>query len=276
MQEGLNRVEICVLGSGSAGNAIYVAAGGTRLLIDAGLRCKQLIERLAAIQVSPESITGILLTHDHIDHYQGLPVFCKRFAPMMYANEGTASGVDSYFRREKKPEPVWAVFETGIRFTCGDFEITSFPVPHDASEPVGFLLEACGKRLLVATDLGTPTPKVTQLAESCHAVILECNHDYEMLRQSGRPWDLIRRIGGPHGHLNNEDAGELIAAAISKNLSHLFLAHLSSDCNTPALARNTMLRHLRRAGREDVELIVTNQHCPTAVYVIEENIYANV
>ncbi len=261
-------MELCILGSGSAGNAIYAAAGNTRLLIDAGLSCKQIVDRLAQIGVAPESIGAVLVTHDHIDHYQGLPVFCKRFTPTLFANEGTASGVDRFFREKEKPEPDWAIFENGAAFTFGDFQITPFSVPHDASDPVGYLLETPTRRAVVATDLGTPTAELKRLAAACHAIILESNHDYQMLRQSDRPDHLISRISGPHGHLNNDDAAEFLCSVCHGALSHLFLTHLSRDCNTAALARNTMLLSLRKMLRHDIRLVVAGQDAPTPLISI--------
>lgn len=261
-------MEICILGSGSGGNAIYVAEGETRLLIDAGLSCKQIVQRLAQIGVEAERINAVLITHDHIDHYQGLPVFHKRFEPVIFANEGTASSIDRFFREKMRPEPDWTIFETGSPFPIGSFRITPFSVPHDASDPVGYFIETETRRAMIATDLGSPTAELKRLAAACNALVLESNHDFQMLRQSERPPHLISRIGGPHGHLNNDDAAELLAAICPACLTHLFLAHLSGECNTPALARNTMNRHLRAISRADIHLVIAAQHEPTALFTL--------
>ena len=257
-------MEVCVLASGSKGNCTYVSGGGTSVLVDAGLSTRELVSRLNAAGIAPESIQAVLFTHDHTDHYKGIEVFCKKYPVRLFANEGTAFGIE---RDCPKLKPVWEIFETTATFEIGGLRIEAFSVPHDASDPVGFVFDDCAAKLCVVTDLGQATPLIRNKLEQCHAVILESNHDYEMLMQSSRAWPLKTRIAGRSGHLSNADAAELMRSALSDRLHTLLLAHLSEECNTPALALNTMREMLREARRLDVKVEVASQTVATARHV---------
>ncbi len=249
-------MEVCVLASGSKGNCIYVAGGGTALLVDAGLSAREMVARLQAAGIAPESIQAVLFTHDHVDHYRGIEVFRRKFPVRLFANEGTAAGIEQSC---PKLASEWEIFETSSSFEIGGLHVEAFTVPHDAADPVGFVFDDGAARLCLATDLGQATPLIRAKLAQCHAAILESNHDYDMLMQSERPWPLKTRIAGRSGHLSNEDAAALICAALSEQLHTLWLAHLSEECNTPALALNTMRQALRAAGREDVRIEVMSQ-----------------
>ncbi|MFZ4396784.1 MAG: MBL fold metallo-hydrolase [Kiritimatiellia bacterium] len=247
-------MEICVLASGSDGNCIYVAGGGTRLLIDAGLSRKETAARLAQLGVELDVISGVLFTHDHADHCVRADVIHRRHALPFYANEGTAAGIDQVTKRS---DLVWKIFETGSPFPVGSLQVEPFSVPHDAADAVGFVISDGRMRLGIATDLGMATTLIRNRLSDCDALILEANHDVEMLRLSGRPWSLIQRILGRQGHLSNEAAAELLASVLGPRLRVVFMAHLSVDCNTPALAENAMREVLKRVGREDIRLVRT-------------------
>ena len=247
-------MEICVLASGSAGNCIYVAGGGTRLLIDVGLSRKEINVRLAELGLEMDAISAVLFTHDHTDHCKGVAVLRRHSLPF-YANEGTAAGIELATRQQ---DVSWQIFETGSRFAVGGLQVEPFSVVHDAADAVGFVITDGQVRLGVATDLGMATTLVRRKLADCDALILETNHDVEMLRQSGRPWSLIQRILGRQGHLSNEDAAELLASVLGPRLRTVFLAHLSAECNTPALAERAVREALRRAGREDIRLVHTS------------------
>jgi phosphoribosyl 1,2-cyclic phosphodiesterase len=251
----MGNVEICVLASGSAGNCIYVAGGGTRLLIDAGLSLKETNARLAQLGLAMDVIDAVLFTHDHSDHCLRADVFHRRHALPFYANEGTAAGIELVTKRS---DLAWQIFETGSPFTVGGLRVEPFSVPHDAADAVGFAISDGRTRLGIATDLGMATTLVRSKLADCDALILEANHDVEMLRQSGRPWSLIQRILGRQGHLSNEDAADLLASVLGPRLQTVFLAHLSAECNTPALAERAMREVLRRAGRDDIRLVQTS------------------
>ena len=248
-------MEICVLASGSTGNCIYVAGGETRLLIDAGLSLKATSARLAQLGLAMDAITAVLFTHDHADHCQRADVFHRRHGLAFYANEGTAAGIDL---ATKCADITWTIFEAGSSFAIGGLQIEPFSVPHDAADAVGFVISDGKVRLGLATDLGMATTLIRRKLADCDVLILETNHDVEMLKQSGRPWSLIQRILGRQGHLSNEDAAELLASVLGPRLRTIFLAHLSAECNTPALAERAVREVLRRAGRDDIRLVHTS------------------
>jgi phosphoribosyl 1,2-cyclic phosphodiesterase len=258
-------MEVCVLASGSKGNSIYVAGGGTALLVDAGLSAREMVARLRRAGIAPESIQALLITHDHEDHCRGVEVFSRKYPVRLFANEGTAAGVEARcpgFDRE------WEIFETASAFEVGSLRVEAFTVPHDAADPVGFVFDDGASRLCVVTDLGQATPLVGAKLARCHAAIVESNHDSDMLMQSDRPWALKTRIAGRSGHLSNDDAAELMAASIPEQMHTLLLAHLSEECNTPALALNTMRRALGGAGRPDVRVEVLSQTQVSARYTV--------
>lgn len=247
-------MEICILASGSSGNCLYVAGGGTRLLVDVGLSLKNMTARLAQIGVGVESIHGVLFTHEHTDHCNGVAVLQRKHKLPLYANEGTAAGVQLAI---KDLAADWNIFENGATFTVGTLTVEAFSVPHDAADAVGFVISDGRVRVGIATDLGTTTTLVRRKLADCDALVLEANHDVAMLKQSGRPWSLIQRIFGQHGHLSNEDAAELIATVASPRLKVVFLAHLSDECNSPTLAERVIREALRRASRDDIRIECT-------------------
>ena len=249
-------MEVCVLASGSKGNCIYVSGGGTSLLVDVGLSAREIVARMRSAGLDPAALQAVLFTHDHIDHYRGVEVFSRKYPVRLFANEGTSTGIETSF---PKHAFAWEIFETSSAFEIGGLRIEAFTVPHDAADPVGFVFDDGVSRLCVATDLGQATPLICAKLAQCHAAILESNHDYDMLMQSERPWPLKTRIAGRSGHLSNDDAAALMCTSLQKQLHTLLLAHLSEECNTPALALNTMRQALRNAGREDVRVEVTSQ-----------------
>ena len=247
-------LEVCVLASGSSGNCIYIASSKTRILIDAGLSAKQVALRLDQIGVVPESINGICVSHEHGDHINGIRVLQKRHGIPVYANNGTLNGI---MRQPKSDEITVKIFQTGSAFEIGDITIEPFSVPHDAYEPVGFRLTADGISVGSATDLGMPTALVRDKLRGCQAIVLESNHDEDLLREAPRPWPLKQRIRSRQGHLSNVDAAQLITESATDQLEHVFLAHLSSDCNTPDTALRTVASQLRLDGLEHISLEVS-------------------
>jgi len=257
-------MEVCVLASGSKGNCLYVSGGGTSLLVDAGLSSRELVARMRAAGIAPESLHAVLFTHDHVDHYKGIEVFRRHYPVRLFANEGTAAGIELGC---PKLACEFEIFETSSSFEIGGLQVEAFTVPHDAADPVGFVFDDGRSRLCVATDLGQATPLICAKLAQCHAAVLESNHDYDMLMQSDRPWPLKTRIAGRSGHLSNDDAAALLCRSLSPQLHTLLLAHLSEACNTPALALNTMRQALRAAGREDVRIEVMSQTMVSARHV---------
>lgn len=244
-------LEVCVLGSGSSGNCLFVSSGSTRLLIDAGLSLREIRRRLALIGQTPEAITALLVTHEHVDHCRGVPTLARTCgAVRLLANESTARGVELIARTTMTAS--WDIFQTGAPFEVGDLRIEPFAVPHDAGDPVAYTLSDGRHRLGVVTDLGVVTPVVCRHLQACDALILETNHDVEMVQRSDRPWPLKQRILGRQGHLSNEQGAELLGTVAGSRLQAVFLAHLSAECNTPELAEHAVRQALRSLRRQDV------------------------
>jgi len=259
-------MEFCVLASGSKGNCTYVASNGTAILIDMGLPARPAVHRLQEAGIAPRDIQAVLFSHDHKDHYKGIGVFSKKYPSIrLFANEGTASGIDREFPATHLR---WDIFETASAFDIGALHIEAFSVSHDASDPVGFTISDGPSRLGIATDFGQATPLVRSKLSKCNALILESNHDYEMLMASNRAWTLKTRIAGRSGHLSNTDAADLLKSILSEHLRLLLLAHISDACNTPALAHHTMSKMLLSMRRPDITLDVLHQNKISARFTV--------
>lgn len=251
-------MEVCVLASGSAGNCICVEGGGVTLLVDAGLSCREMVKRMGAAGVEPDKIEAVLFTHDHSDHSCGIEVFNRRYPVRMLANQGTSEVIEQ--RSSARFEPNWEIFETATEFTVGGLTIEAFSISHDAADPVGFVFDDGESRLCIVTDLGQGSDLVRAKLSSCDVVIVESNHDPELLQNSARSWGLKNRIAGRSGHLSNADAAKLVAGAHSERLHTVLLAHLSEECNIPRLAHRTMVEALKFVGRSDIRVEVLSQH----------------
>jgi phosphoribosyl 1,2-cyclic phosphodiesterase len=253
---------LTILGSGSAGNCAYVETDQTRILIDAGFSGKQIRKRMALISRSPESLTGILITHEHSDHIQGLALLAQKLKVPIYCNRETGEALQRQFQTRLDCR----LFSTGASFEMGDVLVETFTVPHDAQDPVGFVLHAEGAKIGFLTDLGHATRLVIDRVRSVNVLLLETNHDVKMLQDCPyRPWSLKQRILSRHGHLSNEAAADAAEQMMSSELRHLFLGHLSGECNKPALAHSVMQDRLGKIGAQHVSLHLTSQSvpCPT-------------
>ncbi len=255
-------LRVCVLASGSTGNCIYVGSESTRVLIDAGVSCRETASRLQSIGVEPETITAVCVTHEHDDHKSSLSVLHRRLGATLYGNAGTIQALE---RGVKTAGLAWQTFITGHAFMIGTLRVEPFRVPHDSYDPVGFVISEGETRIGVVTDLGIPTELIRQRLKDCNVLVLEANHDEDMLRDSNRPWPLKQRIAGRQGHLSNLKAGELLCDVVSPRLHTVLLAHLSSDCNRPALARHTVSETLRKRGITHVNLLMTYPDRPSDV-----------
>jgi phosphoribosyl 1,2-cyclic phosphodiesterase len=255
-------VNLTILGSGSNGNAAYVETAETRLLIDVGLSGRQIRQRLAGIGRVPENLTAILITHEHSDHIVGLAAIAGKLQLPVYCNRATMEEI----RRNLEAALDFRLFAAGSGFEVGDISVETFSVPHDAQDPVGFVLHSQNVRLGFATDLGHVTKLVLERIRHTQALVLESNHDVRMLQDCPhRPWSLKQRILSRHGHLSNEAAADCISEIISDDLGHLYLGHLSRDCNKPEIAQRVMSERLNQLGAARVQLHVASQQvpCPT-------------
>lgn len=252
-------LEVCVIGSGSSGNCIYVASASTAILVDAGLSAREISKRLKAVDIDPLSISALCITHEHHDHISGVRVFHKNHGKLsLFCNRGTMEAMKS----QEQALP-WNIFTECIPFTIGDLTITPFPIPHDASAPVGFRIASGGSCVGIATDLGMHTPAIRHHLADCQLLVLEANHDTYMLENSNRPWHLKQRIAGRMGHLSNDMAAELLMEIINPHLQDIFLAHLSSECNTADMAHTTIRRTLDAAGHTHIRLHQTHAVIPS-------------
>lgn len=242
-------MRFAVLGSGSAGNAAVVDCDGLRLLVDAGLSAKQLILRLRQVGIDPASLDGVLLTHEHGDHVRGLKVFLKQFGVPVFATAATARVV----REAGIDGGTWKIFEAGQTFAIGGTLIESFPLQHDAVDPVGFVVGHQTRRLGLVSDVGFIPRSLTERLRLLDALFIEANYDDHLLQaDTRRPWSVKQRISSRHGHLSNGQVAELVRAIAHPSLLRLVLGHLSSDCNTPETAVSFLRGCLEEIGHPTV------------------------
>jgi len=254
-------VQLTILGSGSSGNCAYLETAETRLLIDAGLSGRQIRQRLLGIGRAPENLNGILITHEHTDHIQGLVGLAAKLRIPIYCNRLTREAIARCLELSLD----FRLFETGASFEVGDVLVDTFTVPHDACDPVGFLARTPAGNIGFLTDLGHATKLIVQRLSLANIRLLETNYDLELLRDDQRrPWSVKQRIASRHGHLSNEAATAVAEQVVSANLRQLYLGHLSSDCNRPDLARAAVGQMLEKIGAAHVGVEVAPQDVPCA------------
>jgi phosphoribosyl 1,2-cyclic phosphodiesterase len=309
-------MRMTVLASGSKGNSTLVSSSRTRILVDAGLSCRELLKRMQMANEDPAAIDALLITHEHQDHVQGVAVLARKLgvpvyftqathrawmrwmmpqkrityaawlaqrqqdlaqkqAAVMLADESAPCAEDAADPSpaetkadETKPDdpcrlPGVEYFAAGSGFLIGDIAITPFTIPHDAADPVGFVFEADGVRMAIATDLGYMPPNVKMALRNCDVLMLESNHDLEMLRDGPYPWSVKQRVMSRVGHLSNEAASDFLEKNYDGNASYVVLAHLSESNNLPELARVTAERALSdRMSLLANKLILAEQDAP--------------
>lgn len=261
-----------VLASGSTGNATVVAAGNTVVLVDVGLSAKRIDQLLEGQGVHGKDISAIYVTHEHSDHIKGLGVFARRHHLPIYANEKTWEQLDKHVG--EIPESNRRVMDTDSVIDMGDLQVESYGISHDAVEPVGYCFYHRRQKLTLATDLGYMSSKVKEKLSDSNAIVLETNHDVDMLRMGQYPWNIKRRILGDLGHLSNEAAAEGLCDVMSNRTKAVYMAHLSRDHNLLDLARLTLNTIAQERGidlqKQNVRLMDTYHDRATKWEVLDE------
>lgn len=236
-------IKFCSLYSGSSGNSIFISSGKTKLLIDSGLSGKKIIEALVSIGENPSELSAILVSHEHSDHIRGAGIVSRKFDVPIYANENTWQAMELDLGPISLKNKVY--FNTGREFEIGNILVKAFPIPHDAAEPVGFNFFVDNRKITTATDIGHMNRELLTYFEGSDFLLIESNHDVEMLKMGPYPWPLKKRIMGDRGHLSNEMAGKVIAYLAQNGTRKFVLGHLSKENNFPELAYQTVCNILR-------------------------------
>ncbi|MBI1950160.1 MAG: MBL fold metallo-hydrolase [Acidobacteria bacterium] len=257
-------MRVAVLGSGSAGNATCIEGGGARLLLDAGFSCRELAARLRAVGVEPHRLDGVLVTHEHADHVRGAALFSKTYRVPLHCTAATfrAAGLARAAPNGHGAHAHLSV-EPGAPFAVGGMTVAAFPVPHDAVETVGYTVSCAGKNFGYATDLGHDPEPVRRALRDCDLLMLESNHDLDMLREGPYPQVVKQRVLGRHGHLDNETAAALLCDVATERTRRVILAHLSRTNNRPDLALGAARREFERRGRRAPDLHPAGQAAPS-------------
>jgi len=251
-------MKIIIFASSSEGNCAYIEEGGKGILIDAGISRRRIAQCLKQYRINPQNIEAVFISHEHYDHIRGLETLCKYEGYPVYASQGTIERLWG-----KLPKVDFQPMLMRVRFN--GMEVRSLPIPHDAEEPLGFVVESDSARLLVATDMGYVTGRVMDEISRCDALILESNHDVEMLRTGPYPPDLQRRILSRWGHLSNAQCAAALKQAAGGKLKFVALAHLSDKNNLPEIA----LHESSGAIPRNVKLFAADRRLPTGPFVLK-------
>lgn len=246
---------LCVLGSGSKGNAIYLRAGGTSLLIDAGLSTRQIGLRLGSIGVSLDELDALLITHEHRDHLAGAKVLSKRHPLPIYFNQATLKAARPFLPESAAIE----CFENGVPFKIGSLVIEAFSISHDAADPVGYIIHSAKHKVAIATDLGYVSTLVREKIKGSQLVVLESNHDLEMLKNGPYPWEIKQRVWGRQGHLSNKESAALLREIYHFRLQHVVMAHVSEINNHTDLVWQETKEALAECALHEVSCSVAGQ-----------------
>ena len=245
-----------ILAGGSKGNAIWISSPTTSILLDVGLSALEIARRLQQTPGARRRLDALLISHEHSDHVRGAGALSRRLSLPVFMTHGTTENLPPGLG----PLARTVVFQSGKPFVIGDLEVTAFTVPHDAAEPVGFVVEHGGCRLGVCTDLGSITDSVKASLQGCHALVLEANHDVDLLIEGPYPWYLKQRILSPYGHLCNTDTCDLLGSLYHDDLFTVVLTHLSETNNHPTLVRQCLKESLDSPRWEAVHFALASQH----------------
>lgn len=256
-------MRLCSIASGSSGNCIYVGDDHTHLLVDAGISKKRIEEGLGKLDVKGNELDGILITHEHVDHIQGLGVFSRKYGVPIYATRGTIEGIKNCKTLGKMPDGLLHPIEVNQEFALGELQIHPFEISHDANEPSGYRIENGNQSVAVATDLGKYDDYIVQKLQNLNAIVLEANHDIHMLEVGPYPYPLKRRVMGDKGHLSNELSGRLLCDILHDELQCVVLGHLSKENNYEELAYETVKLEITMGDNpykgEDINLMVAKR-----------------
>lgn len=243
-------LKFCPLSSSSKGNAVFVGTSTTNILIDAGISCKRIEQFLLSCGVSPSKIAGIFLTHEHIDHIKGAALFSRKYGTNIYATVPTIEKIQSSAKKESDLLPIDKIIyiRPNKKIVIQDLQLYTFPIPHDAEEPIGYTLFDGKSKISIATDLGYIPDRFGEIMKNSDIVLLESNHDIQMLKSGTYPLALKKRILGNYGHLSNYAAGDFLSSIVSPKLKYVFLGHLSQENNTPQQALETVYETLQNNG----------------------------
>lgn len=254
-------MRVCLLASGSRGNSALIEADGCRVLVDAGLSGRETERRLATLDLTGEDLHGILVSHEHHDHVGGIGPLARRFKLPVHIDRQTHAALPRLGRIEQLRH-----FSAGEQFACRGLTIKTFSTTHDAVNPVGFVIESQEGKIGFATDLGMPTRLVAEQLKGCRVLVVEANHDEQMLWNGPYPWPLKQRIRGRHGHLSNLETEGLLQQVCWPGLEAVFLAHLSEENNCPQMVSELFRQSFRQAGHAP-QIIVGSQQQASSCFV---------
>lgn len=257
-------MKICLLASGSKGNSIYIESRGTALIIDQGISHKELIKRMTSRGLDSGKIKAILVTHEHRDHINGVGISSRCLCVPVYATSGSLSKMDKIFIGYEEIIPI----ESGVSFNIGPMEIQPFSISHDAQDPVQYCILADKKKISVVTDIGFMSTLVTERIKNSDLLVIEANHDVEMLLNGSYPWELKQRVKGRTGHLSNRNAAETIFNISKNGLPKIILAHLSEENNRADIAERTVRELFEKHDRKLSFLMTASQNEPTPIIAI--------
>lgn len=260
-------MEFVVLGSGSKGNCGFIRTDNTRLLIDNGFSGKEAVHRLESVEQPADELDGIIVSHEHGDHIRGVGILARKFKIPVYITEPTSKMVSKYLKHTEL-----RYFSSGSEIRFHDLVIETVPLPHDASDPVGFLLrsgtngETGGRKLAYITDIGQPTTLVRERLADVDALVIEANHDERMLMNGPYPWRTKQRIKSRFGHLSNSTSAGIIAEVVkSSGIRKVMLAHMSENNNDPELARDSIAQFVKENCGVNISIDVASQHTPAEI-----------
>lgn len=253
------------LASGSSGNSTIIGdSEGNNFLVDCGISCKRIINSVTELSVSPESIKGIFITHEHTDHINGLMMLMKKYRIPVFASLGTLSEIAKGKNFDSSYKKIMYKVNVNRPFYFNDFKVNCFNIPHDAAEPLGFSFEKYDTKVSVCTDFGVVTDEIEEGLKGSNALVIEANHDERLLEAGRYPFRLKRRILGDTGHISNENSGKLITKLWNEDMKHIFLGHLSDENNMPELALETVRCELlmeHKNYKDFTKLVVADRDC---------------